>query len=77
MDTDAADNCHLYVTTMDSMNFQDVILPIPIDRFKDRSVLVTDLTPMQHAAQHYQYPQKVGEPLSLEQNFTLPQENGT
>ena len=40
---DAADNCHLYVTTMKAMNFQDDIPSIPIDNFKDQYVLVFDL----------------------------------
>ena len=36
VDSDAADNCRLYVTTMKAMNFQDDIPSIPIDNFKDR-----------------------------------------
>ena len=46
---DAADNCRLYVTTMKAMNFHDDIPSVPIDNFKDHSVLVFDLTSMQDA----------------------------
>ena len=35
LDFDAADNCRLYVTTMKAMTFQDDILTIPMDDFKD------------------------------------------
>ena len=45
VDFDSAGNC-LYVTTMKAMNFQDDIPSIPIDDFKDRYVLVFDLTSM-------------------------------
>ena len=46
VDFDAADLCHHYVTTMKSMNFQDVItsIPIPINNFKDHFVLEFHLT---------------------------------
>ena len=44
---DAADNCHLYVTTAKAMNFQSDIPSIPIDNFEDHYVLVFDLTLMQ------------------------------
>ena len=49
VDFDAAENCCLYVTTMKTMNFQDDILSIPIDNFKDHYVLMFDLTSMQDA----------------------------
>ena len=35
VDFDAVDNCRLYVTTMKAMNFQDDIISIPINNFKD------------------------------------------
>ena len=62
---DAADNCRLYVTTMEAMNFQDDILSIPSDKFKDCYVLVFDLTSIQDATENCQYPELVGEPLRL------------
>ena len=74
---DAADNCRLYVTTMKAMNFQDDIPSTPIDNFKDRYVLVFDLTSMQDATENCHYPELVGEPLRLELNFTFPLEHVT
>ena len=75
VDFDTADNCRLYVTTMKAMNFQDDILSIPNDDFKDHNVLVFDLTSMQDAIENCHYPQLVGEPLRLELNFTNPLES--
>ena len=74
---DAADNCRLYVTTTDAMNFQDDILSIPIDNVKDHQVLVFDLTSMQDATENCHYPELVGEPLRLKLNFTFPLEHVT
>ena len=51
VDFDTADNCHLYVTTMKAMNFQDDIPLIPIDDFTDHYVPVFDLTSMQDATE--------------------------
>ena len=56
------------------MNFQDDIPSIPIDDFKDHSVLVFDLTSMQDATENYHYPELIGEPLRLELKFTQPLE---
>ena len=72
VDFDGADDCRLYVTTMESMNFHDDIPSIPIDNFKDHFVLVFDLTSMQDATENCHYPELVGEPLRLELNFTFP-----
>ena len=77
VDSDAADNCRLYVTTMKAMNFQDDIPSIPIDNFKDHYVLVFYLTSMQDATENCHYPELVGEPLRLELNFTFPLEHVT
>ena len=77
VDFDAADNCRLYVTTMKAMDFQDVIPSIPIVSFKDRYVLVFDLTSMQDATEKYQYPGLLGEPSRLELNVTFPLEHVT
>ena len=77
VDFDTADNCRLYVTTMNAMNFQDDIPSIPIDDFKDHYVLVCDLTSMQDATENCHYPEVVGEPLRLVLNFTNPLENVT
>ena len=62
---------------MKAMNFQDDILSIPIDDFKDRYVLVFGLTSMQDSTEKCHYPELVGEPLRLEINFTQPFENVT
>ena len=62
---------------MKAMNFQDDIPSIPIDDFKDHYVLVFDLTSMQDAKENCHYPGIVGEPLTLELNFTNPLENVT
>ena len=77
VDFDTADNGRLYVTTMQAMNFQDDILSIPNEDFKDHYVLVFDLTSMQDATENCHYPELVGEPLRLELNFTNPLENVT
>ena len=77
VDFDAADTCRLYVTTMKVMNFQDDILSIPIDNFKDHYVLVFDLTSMQDATENCHYPELVGQPLRLELDFTYPLEQVT
>ena len=65
VDFDAADNCRLYVTTMQAMNFQDDIASFPIDNFKEYYVLVFDLTSMKDATENYHSPDLVGEPLRL------------
>ena len=77
VDFDAADNCRLYVTTMKAMNFQDDIPSFPIDNFKDDYVLVFELTSMQDATEKCHYTELVGEPMSLELNFTSPLEHVT
>ena len=77
VDFDFADNCHLYVTTMKAMKFQDDFPSIPIDDFKDHYVLVFNLTSMQDATENCHYPELVGEPMRLELNFTNPLENVT
>ena len=60
---------------MKAMNFQDDISSIPIDDFKDHSVLVFDLNSMQGATENCHYPELVGEPLRLELTFNQPLEN--
>ena len=77
VDFDAVHNCRLYVTTFKAMNFQGDIPSIPIDNFKDRYVLVFDLTSMQGATEKCNYPEIVGEPLRLELNSTFPPEHVT
>ena len=52
VDSDTADNCRLYVTTMKVMTFQDDIPSTPIDDFQDHYVLVCDLTSMQDATEN-------------------------
>ena len=69
---DAADNCRLYVPTMKAMNFQDDILSLPVDNFKDHYVLVSDLTSIQDVTENCYYPEPVGETLRLELHFTFP-----
>ena len=63
VDFDAADDCRLYITTMQAMNFQNDIPSIPFDNFKDHYVLVFNLTSMQDATANCHYPGLVGEPL--------------
>ena len=77
VDFDAADICRLYVTTLKAMNFQVDIPSILIDNFKYHCTLVFDLTSMQDATKKYHYPERVGEPLRLEINFTFPPEHAT
>ena len=74
---DAAYNCSLYVTTMSAMNFQDDIQSFPIDNFIDQYVFVFELTPVQDATENCHHPELVGEPLTLELNFTFPLEHVT
>ena len=77
MTFDAVDNCYLYVTTMKAVNFQDDFTSIAIDNFNDHYVLVLDLTSTQGAAENFNYPELVGEPLTLELNFNVPLEQVT
>ena len=77
VDFDAADNCRIYITTMEAMNFQGDISSFPIENFKDHCVIVFDLTSMQDASENFPYPEIVGEPLRLEINFTFPLEHVT
>ena len=62
---------------MKAMNFQDDIRSNPIDIFKDHYVLVFDLTSIKNGAETCYYPEIVGEPLRLEQDFTFPLEHVT
>ena len=62
---------------MKTKNFQDHIPSIPVDNFKDHYVLVFDLTSMQDATENCHYPERIGEPLRLELNFTFPLEHVT
>ena len=50
-------------------NFQDDIPSIPIDKFKDDYVLVSEMTSMQDATENCHYSELFGEPLRLELNF--------
>ena len=77
VDSNVADNCCLYVTTMEAMNFLGDIPSIPNDNFKDYYVLVFELSSMQDATKNCHYPELVGEPLRLELNFTFPLEHVT
>ena len=61
--------CRLNVSTMKAMIFVDDLPSIPIDNFKDQSVLVFDLTSMQDATDYCHYPELVGETLRLELIF--------
>ena len=69
---DTTNNCRLYVTTMNSMNFNDDTPSIPVEYFDDHYVLVFDVTSMQDAAEHCHYPELVGESLRLELYFSQP-----
>ena len=60
VDFDAADVFRRYVTRMKAMNFQDDILSIPIDNFRNHYVLVFDLTSMQDATENGRYPELLG-----------------
>ena len=62
---------------MKLMNFQDDIPSIPLDEFKYHYVLAFEVTSMQDATKNCHYPELLGEPLSLELNFTQPLENVT
>ena len=66
VDFDAADTCHLHVTTMKASNFQDDIPSVPIDNLQDHYVLVFHLISMQNATENCHYPEPVVEPLKLE-----------
>ena len=62
---------------MKATNFEDDIISIPIDNFRDNSVLVFDLTPMQGDREFCQNLELIGEPLRLQLNFTFPLEQVT
>ena len=65
------------VTTRKAMNFQDDVPSIPIENLKNHYVLVFDLISMLDAAEKIQNPELLGEPLTLELNFTYPLEQVT
>ena len=56
---------------MKAMKFQDDILSVPVDIFKDHYVIVFELTSMQDTTENCIYPQLVGEPLRLKLNVTF------
>ena len=57
VDFNTAVNCHLNVTTMKAMNFQDDIPSIPIYNFKENYLLVFDLTSMQDTIENCHDPE--------------------
>ena len=67
----AADNCRLYVTTMNAMNFQSDVPSIPVDNFEDQKILVFDLGSTNEASENCHHPELVCEILGLELNFTF------
>ena len=77
VDFDAADNCLLYVTTMEAMNFQDDIPSVPIHNFKDHYVPVFDLTSIQDGTENFHSTELVGEPVRLELKLAFPLEDVT
>ena len=77
VDFGAAADFRLYATTMNAMNIPNDIPSIPIDQFKDRYVLVFDLTSMQDATEKCHYPEQVEEKLRLGLNFCFPLEHVT
>ena len=60
---------------MKAMKFQEEIPSIPINIFKGHYVLVFDLTSIQDATENCNYPQLLGESLSLGLNFFFPSEH--
>ena len=56
---------------MKAMNFQDDILSIPTNKFKDQYVLAFDLTSIQGASENFTFPELVREPLRLEPHYTF------
>ena len=77
VDFDDAEECRVYVTTTQAMNFQDDIPSIPIDNFKDHWVLLFDLTLMQGAAENCHYLDLYEVPRSLELKTNFPLEHAT
>ena len=77
VDFDAADNCRLYVMTMNAMNFQDDIPAFRIDNFKKHYKLLFDSTSMQDANEICHYPVLDRDPLRLDLSFRLPLEHVT
>ena len=69
---DAADIFCFWVTTMKAMKFQDDILSIPSENFKDQYELVFDLTPMKDDTENCLYSELVDEPLRMDLSFTFP-----
>ena len=62
---------------MKAMTFQDDFPSTPFVIFKDKCLLVFDLTSMQDANEHCHYPQLIGDSLRLELNLSSPLENVT
>ena len=51
---------------MKAMQFNEVFLALPIEDFQNHYILVFDLTSLQDAAEHLQYPELSGENWRLE-----------
>ena len=66
VDFGAADNFHLYFTTMKAMKFLDNIPSIPMHSFKNNYAVVLQLTSMRDATEISHYPKLDGELLKLE-----------
>ena len=77
MNSDAAHNCRLYVTTMKAMNFQDDIPALPCHNFEYHYLLVFDFTSMQDTTENCKYRELVVEPLRLALIFSFPLEHVT
>ena len=59
------------------MIFEIGISSIPIENFKDQSVLVFDWTSIWDASENLHYPELVGEQLRLQLSFIFPLEHVT
>ena len=59
VDFDVAYNWRLHVTKRKAMNFQDEILSLTINNFKDHYVLVFDLTSVHDVTENCHYPELV------------------
>ena len=70
----AADNCRLYVSTMELNNLPDDIPSIQIDYFRNHYELVFDVISMSGATENCHHPALVRKLLRLELNVTHPLE---
>ena len=69
--SDSTSTCLTYVTRMKAMQFYEDFPALSMEDFQNHCILVFDLTSLQDAAEHLQWPEFSGESLGLENVFPV------